>query len=370
MRESVAPPWFGRALFIVLATSLLGAAAWAPEAPLSPTVASARTAAPAAKPAATTAQAAKPADPAVKAAPKKLVEIEFAMPWILPTEYFYLIIADDKGLYREEGLQINLNEGRGSGNAVKIVGAGSSSLGLADANRILAGRIQGIPVKSIMTYYYTSPVLVTSMADRPIKTLAELYGKKLGEAPDSANLLIWRAAMKRVGLDPEKVNVINIDAKAKHQLLLAGRVDASLEQSGVARLQAEGYKIHNLLITEDAGFEVVADSFLANEDFLKRNPDVVRGFLRATIKGIQYGREHPDEVIAATLKRAPTFTRKQLELQYKLEDSWIFTKFTPKDRFGAQSLQSWSNLQDILFENGQIDKKIDLKELVDNSYLP
>jgi NitT/TauT family transport system substrate-binding protein len=369
MRVSVTPPWCGRALFIVLATMLLGAAAWGPEAPPSPTAAPAPTTAPAAKPAATTAQAAKPAEPAVKAA-KKLVQIDFAMPWILPTEYFYLIIADEKGFYREEGIQINLNEGSGSGNAVKIVGAGSSPLGLADANRILAGRVRGVPIKSIMAYYYTSPVLVTSMADKPIKTLAELYGKKLGEAPDSANLLIWRAAMKRAGLDPEKVNLVNIDAKAKHQLLLAGRVDASLEQSGVARLQAEGYKIHNLLITEDAGFEVVADSFFANEDFLKKSPEVVRGFLRATIKGIQYGREHQDEVIAATLKRAPTFTKKQLELQYKLEDSWIFTTFTPKDRFGVQSLQSWSNLQDILFENGQIDKRIDLKELVDNSYLP
>ena len=74
---------------------------------------------------------------------KHPVKIEFQMPWILPTEYFYFLMADVKGYYREEGIQIRLNEGSGSGNTVKIVGAGSSPIGLADANRILAARVNG-----------------------------------------------------------------------------------------------------------------------------------------------------------------------------------------------------------------------------------
>src|SRR5438876_9189313 len=97
---------------------------------------------------------------ATKAAAKEPVRIEFQMPWILPTEYFYFLMADVKGYYREEGIQIHLNEGSGSGNTVKIVGAGSSPIGLADANRILAGRVNGVPIKSVMTLFYTSPVLL------------------------------------------------------------------------------------------------------------------------------------------------------------------------------------------------------------------
>jgi NitT/TauT family transport system substrate-binding protein len=279
-------------------------------------------------------------------------------------------MADKLGYYREEGLEIKLNEGTGSGNAVKLVGAGTNPIGLADANRILAGRVQGIPVKSIMTLFYTSPVLVASMEDKPIKTLKDLVGKKLGSAPDSANVLIWRAAMKRAGIDPEQVNFISIDPKAQHQMLLSGQVDATLEQSGVARLEAEGYKIHKLLITEDAGFELVADSIFANEEWLNKNPEIARAFLRATLKGGMYAHEHPSEAVDEALKIAPTFTKRQLELQYALEESWTWTKFTPKDKFGVQSIESWGNLQEVLFDNQQIDKKIDLKELVDNSYLP
>jgi NitT/TauT family transport system substrate-binding protein len=321
-------------------------------------------------PAAPAPTAAGAAQTSANAATKAPVKLEFAMPWILPTEYFYFLTADQKGFYRDEGLEVHLNEGSGSGNAVKIVGAGSTPIGMADANRILAGRVNGVPVKSIMSLFYTSPVLVVSPADKPIKSLDGLVGKKLGDAPDSANLLIWRAAMKRKGVDAEQVNFINVDPKAKNQLLLAGQIDAALSQSDVADLEAEGHPMYKLSVTEDSGFNIVADSIFANEDFLNKNPDVVRAFLRATLKGADYTRQHPDEAIGFAQKVAPTFTQKQLEAQYQLEDSWIWNKFTPADKFGFQQVDSWNNLQDLLFDNKQIDKKIDMKELVDNSYLP
>jgi NitT/TauT family transport system substrate-binding protein len=364
----------GLIVLLLLLSACAPAGPSAPAGESKPAAPAAAPAAPPAKPAESKpAEAAKPAAPAAaapKAEPKQLTTIEFAMPWIVPTEYFYFLMADKKGYYREEGIEIKLNEGTGSGNAVKIVGAGTNPIGLADANRIVAGRVQGVPIKSIMTLYYTSPVLVASLEDKPIRTLKELVGKKLGSAPDSANVLIWRAAMKRAGIDPEQVNFVSMDPKAQHQLLLSGQVDATLEQSGVAQMEAEGHKIHKLLITEDAGFELVADSIFANEDFLKKNPELVKAFLRATLKGAMYAHEHPDEAVEEGLKIAPTFSKRQLELQFGLEESWTWTKFTPKDKFGLQSMQSWNNLQDVLFENQQIDKKIDMTELVDNSYLP
>jgi NitT/TauT family transport system substrate-binding protein len=308
--------------------------------------------------------------PTPKAAAREPVRIEFQMPWILPTEYFYFLMADVKGYYREEGIQIRLNEGSGSGNTVKIVGAGSSPIGLADANRILAGRVNGVPIKSIMTLYYTSPVLLISPRDKPLKSLSDLIGKKIGDAPASANLLIWRAAMARKGLDERKVNFVNVDPKAKTQLLLAGQLDAVLGQSDVARLEGQGYPVHYFNVAEDAGFQMVADSVIVSEDFLKRSPDVVRGFLRATIKGAHYAKAHPGEAIDAATKAAPTFSRKQLEILYNMEDGWIWTRYTPKDKFGWQPMEGWTNLQDLLFDNKQIQTKIDLKELVDNSFLP
>jgi NitT/TauT family transport system substrate-binding protein len=343
------------------------------------TVTAQPTTAPAAKPAATAPPAAAaptiaPAPAATQApakpAAKEPVTLEFMMPWILPTEYAYFLTADAKGFYREEGIQIHLNEGSGSGNTVKVVGAGTIPIGLAEGSRVVGGRVNGVPIKAIMTLYYTSPVLVISPADKPIKSLGELAGKKLGDAPESADTPIWRAAMVRAGLDPEKVNFVTVDPKAKNQLLLAGQLDAVLGESDAADLEGAGHPVHTFNVTEESGLQITADSVIANEDWLKKNPDLARAFLRATIKGGLYAKEHPDEAIDFMAKVAPTHSREQLELQYKYEDSWIWTKFTPKDKFGFQNMEGWNNLQDLLFENKQIDKKIELTDLIDNSYLP
>jgi NitT/TauT family transport system substrate-binding protein len=292
------------------------------------------------------------------------------MPWILPTEYAYFLTADQKGFYRDEGIQIHLNEGSGSGNTVKVVGAGTIPIGLAEGSRVVGGRVNGVPIKAIMTLFYTSPVMVISPADKPIKSLSELAGKKLGDAPESADTPIWRAAMVREGLDPEKVNFVTVDPKAKNQLLLAGQLDAVLGESDAAEMEGAGHPVYTFNVTEESGLQITADSVIANEDWLKKNPDLARAFLRATVKGAMYAKEHENEAIDFMAKVAPTHSRDQLELQYKYEDSWIWTKFTPKDKFGVQSMEGWSNLQDMLFDNKQIDRKIELQDLVDNSYLP
>src|SRR5207245_4574051 len=170
------------------------------------------------------------------------------------------LMADVKGYYREEGIQIHLNEGSGSGNTVKIVGAGSSPIGLADANRILAARVNGVPIKSVMTLYYTSPVLLISPKDKALKSLSDLIGKKVGDAPASANLLIWRAAMARKGLDARQVNLVSVDPKAKTQLLLAGQLDAVPRQSDVARLEGPGYHVHYFNVGHAPSIQLDAQS--------------------------------------------------------------------------------------------------------------
>ena len=67
---------------------------------------------------------------------------------------------------------------------------------------------------------------------------------------------------------------------------------------------------------------------------------------------------------------SPEWDRLEARQDLAMEDSWIWTKFTPKDRFGWQPMEGWTNLQDLLFDNKLIQTKIDLKELVDNSFLP
>jgi NitT/TauT family transport system substrate-binding protein len=299
-------------------------------------------------------------------APKELTKLQFMMPWIPPSEYSYWVMAQEKGFYAQEGLEVEILEGSGSGNAVKVVGAGTYPIGLADANRIVAGRVQGVPVTSVMTLFYTSPVLVISLKEKGITKLEDLIGKKVGDSPDSANLLLWRAAMTKAGLDYNKVNFVALDPKLKVPALVGGQVDVIMGQTQPADLEAEGVPVNAFSL----GLDIVADSVIVNDTFLKEKPDIVRAFLRASLKGLEYVKNNPAETQEIQIKRFPTVDAKKLELRQKLEATWVWTPNTPKDKFGWQLLPSWENLQNLMFETQQIDKKVEIASFVKNDHLP
>jgi NitT/TauT family transport system substrate-binding protein len=312
-----------------------------------------------------TAPAPAPA-PAQPAPAKALTRVEFLMPFVPPTEYPYFVTAQEKGFFAAEGLDVVIQEGTGSGNTVKTVGAGSTPIGLADANRILAGRIEGAPITSVGTLYYTSPTLVVSLKDNGITKLEDLIGKKLGDSPSSAVLLTWRVGMARAGLDYNKVDFVAVEPASKIPALISRQVDAITGQSQAADLIAEGVDVNVITIEIDA----VADSFIVNDSFLQREPETVRAFMRAALKGVDYVKNNQAEALEYMVKRFPTVDRQKLEMRLKFELGWIYTKNTPTDRFGFQDLALWRNLQDIMLETKQIEKKLEVGEFVKNDYLP
>src|SRR6266540_2639471 len=336
-------------------------------APAQPTAAPAKPTAavqPAGQPTAVAAQKAEPA--AKPAAAKAPTRVEFLMPFVPPTEYPYFVVAQEKGFFAAEGLDVLIQEGTGSGNTVKTVGAGSVPIGLADANRILAGRIEGAPVTAVGSLYYTSPTRVVSLKENNITKLEDLIGKKLGDSPASAVLLTWRVGMARAGLDYNKVDFVAVEPASKIPALISRQVDAITGQSQAADLLAEGVDVNVINIELDA----VADSFIVNDSFLQKDPETVRAFLRAALKGVDYVKNNQSEALEYMVKRFPTVDRKKLEMRLQFELGWIYTKNTPADRLGWQDLKLWRNLQDLMLETNQIDKKLELETFVKNDYLP
>jgi NitT/TauT family transport system substrate-binding protein len=317
----------------------------------------------AAKPAAAQSTAAVPS---AASGAKQLTKVQFMMPFIPPIEFSYWVVAQEKGFYADEGLDVTVNEGTSSGNAVKVVGAGNYAVGLADAIRIVAGRAQDVPVTSVMTLYYTSPVSVLSLKEKNITKLSDLIGKKMGGSIDGASILMWRVAMTKAGLDPNKVNFVGLDPAAQVAALVKGQVDAITAQTQPADLEFEGVANN----TVPLGLDVVADSVFVNDSYLQKNPDAIRAFTKASIKGVQFVKDQPAETQAIMVKKFPTVEPKKLDLYRKLEATWVWTPNTPADKFGLQSLASWGNLQDLLLETKMTEKKVDISSFVTNKYLP
>ena len=174
--------------------------------------------------------------------------------------------------------------------------------------------------------------------------------------------------MAQAGLDSGKVNFVAMEPSAKVAALLQSKVDTILGQQQLADIEAQGKKAVAIPLSE-SGLDIISDTVIVNEDYLKKNPDLVRRFIKATIKGFVYAKEHPEEAVDIMMKSYPTMDKGVLLKKLMLERPWIWTPAAEKSGLGFMRMEQWQSLQKVLLEAKVLDKDVDLKQAFSNDYL-
>lgn len=299
-----------------------------------------------------------------------LASVDFLQAYVPSSEYVYFIVADKKGYYKEAGITFAQHAGSGSANTVKVVGAGQYPVGLADAGIILPGKERGEPIEAVMGFYNMTPSSVISLKEANITSLKDLVGKTLASEAAGSTTPMWRAAMVAAHVPLDQVHWIAIDSSAKVPGLLLGKFDAILGQLQPISIEAQG-KAVNLVPLGDV-IHVIADSVFVNTNWLKTpgNDRVLRGFVAATLKGIEYTKDHVAEAVELTNEEHPTLTKDVLTKQLGMEHHWIWTPDAMKNGVGRMDDQQWRNLEAILLDAKILQGPVDVKTAYTNDYLP
>jgi len=221
------------------------------------------------------------------AAEKKVV---FSTDWGYNGRHGYYFTALKKGYYKEEGLDVKILGGRGSGTVIKEVAAGTVKIGFADAGTLALARAnENVPVKMVAVVYAASPHGLIVLEESGIKTVKDLVGKTLSDAAGSSNYKLFPAYAKAGGVDPAKVKWVFSESTALIGLLLSGNVDGIGQYTVGAPLlakRAAPKKIRVLHYQDAPGFEIYANGIVVREDTLRDEPDLVKKFVRASLKGL------------------------------------------------------------------------------------
>lgn len=271
-------------LLALLILTLAVAACVAPAAP-----------APAA-PAAPAAEEPVAAEPAEEA----LVPIDFRLNWTLYGEHAPFFLGVEKGFYEEEGLDVNILEGSGSGTVVKLIGNGTNVLGYADSATMMRGVSAGVPVKAVATIFQSSPMSFIYREDnaRPT-TIEDLPGTKVAITAGDASLSIFEACLGANGLSMDDVELIQVsNPQAKEVAVLEGTADAFLGYFVDQPMRMEkvtGVDIGWKQLTELCGVNTLSSAIIANNFWAEQNPKLVEKFVRASQRAWAYTQEHPEE---------------------------------------------------------------------------
>src|SRR5579883_1250001 len=198
------------------------------------------------------------------------------------------------GFYKESGIDLTIQEGKGSATTAQLVATGQAQIGFADAPAAMKIRSKGGPVKIIAPILQTNGFAIISLEEQAIKSPKDLVGKKVAVQPGTAQTTLLDAIFAANKIDKGKVDIINIDPAALVGALLEKKVDAILAGADFQSVQIRdrGFKVTDLFY-RDVGGPTVGLSIIAREDKLKAAPELYRKFLDASLKGWDAARKNP-----------------------------------------------------------------------------
>ena len=268
-------------------------------------------------------------------------KIKFILNWKYEGPQGYFFLAQDKGWFKEQGLDVTFDQGSGSAAAVTQVGGGAYDAGFGDVNAVIQFKSEnpGFGMKAVQMHYYVSPFVVVSMKDKEIKTPKDLEGKVLGASANDAAFKLFPAFVKASGIDASAIEWQHMDSALRQQMLVRGDVDAVVGYYITVRFglltMGQDPESADYMFYSDYGLDPYSNAIIFSEELITEKPEAVRGFLCALKKAVYYVRDNQEEGVDAVLQREPLL-KKDLEIEKARQtfDSLIFSPEVEKVGFG------------------------------------
>lgn len=307
-----------------------------------------------------------------EASAASLSSISFQLGWLTNTEFAGSYLATKKGYYAKQGLRVRILPGEGV-DVEGVVAAGKALVGDSNADTCSAAVAQGADLKIIGAKYQNNPFCMISSAKKPIKTPAELKGKKVGV--NSYNFTGWSTFLAINGISKSDVITVNEGSTSGPQALAEGKVDAWMGfiTNEPTVLQLSGFDVYTFLLA-DFGYEVYADIYETTSSAISNHKEELVAFLRAEREGWQADIASPAAGLATTISQYGKklgLSSKQQNLENRAQIKLIETPYTKSaGLFAMRPEDITKNIKTLTLANSKKIAKYYVKaDLFDDSIL-
>jgi putative riboflavin transport system substrate-binding protein len=296
-----------------------------------------------------------------------LTKIQLPMGYIPNIQFAPFYVAIQKGYFRDAGIEIDFDY-KFETDGVKLVGAGELPFALVSGEQVLLARAQGLPVEYVAAWYQQYPVSVVAKSDLGILIPQDLKGKKIGlPGLFGANYVGLRALLFEAHMAESDVTLDSIGFN-QVDLMAAGQQDVVVGYTAnePIQLRAKGIPVTEIRVADYV--QLASNGLLAGEKIVKENPELVRAFVGAFLKGLSDTIAKPDEAFKISEAYIPNFADLDANVQKQVLETSIEQWKT--DRLGYSDPQAWENMQNILLDMGLIAEKLDLNKAFTNEFIP
>jgi NitT/TauT family transport system substrate-binding protein len=306
-------------------------------------------------------------------------KIKFQLDWRFEGPSALFLAARAKGYFQQEKLDVTIDAGNGSGNAVNRVASGTYEMGFADLAALMefVGNNPTAPSKpvAVMMVYNNTPAAVFALKKSGIKTPADLNGKKLGAPVFDAGRKAFPIFAKSNGLNLPSINWTAMDPPLRETMLARGDVDAitGFYFTSLLNLNARGVKDEDVVVMlyPQFGVKLYGNAIIASEALIKNNPEAIRGFLRAFTKASRDVIADPDGSIKFVKERDAIIDEalEKRRLRLAIESS-IATADAKAEGYGAVNEARLALMASQVADAFATKERIDASKIWNGSFLP
>jgi len=296
--------------------------------------------------------------------------VTLAMGFVPNIQFAPFYVAVEKGFFAEEGITVQFDYGWET-DLLKLVGSGDLQFAIASGDQVILARSQGLPVHYVLNWYRRFPVCVVSLQETGIEGPADLVGRQVGTPVTfGASYIGWRALLEATGMDETDVELISI-GYTQVAALTEGQVEAALcyAMNEPVQLRVEGYDPDVIYVADYTN--LVSNGLITNDATAREQPELVRGMVRAALRGLVYTFDHPDEAFEISGRHVPELaTKPETEAVNRaiLEESIRFWR-APLSELGRSDEQEWRVSQQIMAKMGLVSTNADVTAMFTNRFV-
>ena len=305
------------------------------------------------------------------------VKVKVISDWAFQAQAAVFTNAIEKGYFAEQNLDVSIDRGYGSADAITKLASGAYDIAFGDINSMMDFNAKN-PDKSqaiaVMMIFDRPPLSIFTFEDA-IKTPKDLEGKKMVTSPGEANLRMFPLFAKLAKFDQSKVQLVNVQPQLREQMLLKGAGDVAtgfyyVSLMNFKALGADTKKLKSFLYS-NYGIKVYGNAIITSKALASAKPDVVRAFNIAVAKSMHDTVKTPAATIPSIKKRDGTVDEAiETERLNIINREFVLTPYVQEHGFGNIDKQRMAESIDQVTEALELPTKPKVDDVFTDKFLP